>query len=334
MNPILADIVYLTPYAPVIQLIAGVYLIFFYQTVFDKDFLEGSIQKRLKDNLTGTLRMGGEYIPEKVYSADMERFTTWWSRYTRSVIAVARMGCVYAITLLIYYGIESVDHKLGLKALLIDSLLYAIYAVVTIFIFRWKFLCNTKAWFFGCLLFSFIGYIFPPQEFTNCSDGLWGMSMRSAINLILWLSGLAIVLSFARYQIDEWHYRHTDLCVAKSTKILSEFSSIRMTITPKPLDEAMRDFYEAYGHLLDLKNWRYDESEKFKDIRTWNSHLRSYYEKRYQYWVSPIYRKIMHQIIHLPNKCTYWRTHQPCHFALILLLLLVLLFYGWLAVYY
>ncbi len=48
MNPILADTVYLTPYAPVIQLIAGVYLIFFYQTVFDKDFLEGSIKNDSK----------------------------------------------------------------------------------------------------------------------------------------------------------------------------------------------------------------------------------------------------------------------------------------------
>ena len=74
----------LTPYAPVIQLIAGVYLIFFYQTVFDEKFLDGSIQKKLISNLNQVLRTGGEYISEKTFNSDIEKFYTWWERYTKS----------------------------------------------------------------------------------------------------------------------------------------------------------------------------------------------------------------------------------------------------------
>ncbi|MBD5227069.1 MAG: hypothetical protein HDS67_03325 [Bacteroidales bacterium] len=325
----------LTPYAPVIQLIAGVYLIFFYQTVFDEKFLDGSIQKKLISNLNQVLRTGGEYISEKTFNSDIEKFYTWWERYTNSVKAVARMGGVYGITLLIYCGIEGFEKKLGLEAVLVDSIIYAVYALIVVFVARKGWLCNSKTWVLGAFIYGAIGYIFPPQDSIAFANGVWGLTLTQALQTIVWIAPLGIILAICRYQFDEWHYDHTNKCFNRTTKIQNDFSNIRMTIitTGNNMDKAMSMFYEEYGDLLEMQKWKYEKQNETRDRREWGEIFAIYYRDRYKYWVSPIHKKIIYQVIHSPRKICYWRAHFPCHFSMCVVLICLGIF-CWLVSYF
>ncbi len=322
------NISFLTPYAPVIQLIAGVYLVFFYQTVFDDKFLDGSVQKKLTTNLDQALRTGGEYISEEIFGQDIKKFDTWWTRYTDSVKAVARMGGVYGITLLIYCGIEGFEKKLGLQALLIDSMLYAVYSILVVFVIRKGILCNAKVWVIGGMMFALIGFKFPPEELQRYLNGLWGLTFNEALLMILLISPLGIILAIVRYQVDEWHYDHTNRCFNRTKKIQDAYSNIRMTITSNSIGEAMSNFYEAYGDLLEIKSWRYDKSRGSRDRKEWGLIFEKHYRSRYNYWVSPLHKKLGHQLYNLPRKVRYCKSHYPCEFAIVVSCLCFMVLYS------
>lgn len=254
-------------YAPLVQLMAGVYLLFYYSTMFKKKRPFDSMEKRMLKNFSEIIKSGNLYIEPNQIEKDRKLFLKLWREYKMSVEAVARIGCLYTITVLVYCGYEGVSGKIGLMALWIDSIICALYTVFVIFFIRKKELCKWWIWVGYMIIMIFIGFCCPPKNIDPSSFELFGIRCKYITHFVCLMSLFPALASIIQYIIDECHYAHINLCIVYSNRMSKKLSNLHMQIGA---ETEMQIFREKYGCVIGIDSWWEYENEEFSiTIEDW-----------------------------------------------------------------
>lgn len=308
----------LSSYAPFVQLMAGLYLLFFYTTVLTKTRPLESAQARMVDNLSKIVVSWNAYLDEKEFERDKMAFNESWSRYREAVGGVAKFSFFYSIVLLIYAGIEAVDNLTNYKALLIDASLYVVYTVITLFVLRSERLQSWKAWFVGVFLMVIVGFLFPPEQ-TTADDRFWGMRINTVVHLLCFISAFAVVAALIRYVIDELHFTHIEKCISKTRIMLTEFSDIDMSFDKFEKRGMVAIFIDKYAPVLGMSERACQIIRKKGNIDVCRDSISKYFNDRHAYWMSPVYHKLYHNFVGIPRKLSILLDVCPCEFTMILM---------------
>lgn len=313
---------YLYAYAPFIQFMAAIYLVFFYQTMLGKRPLDST--KRKMDSVFLDLAVSFQgVIADHHLNSFIRAFNKSWDEYTEAVGCVARFSLVYSVTLLIYSCIEALDHIQAFQALLIDACIYVVYSIVMLYVLKSETLGSWKAWLTGMLLMMFVAVLFPPQPFVEPLQ-FWGMSQSTVVHLLALLTALPVVLALLRYFTDELHYKHIALCINKTRLMLGDFFDIK---DKADSDTLRSEFIKKYGRSLNITEIN---GAKESVIDNYMPIVSCYITIRFEYWIQSISGKMMYQALaHMRSgsrQADNFRNAYPVEISLILIFLFLLVY--------
>lgn len=195
-----STVVLLTPFAPLIQLWAGICLLFFYETLFKRSPLSGLVYK-LKILHEEFRLLYIDFIPKEELMDDNEFASDKWDEYTLPTIKnIAALTFFYCVFILVYIGTENSyginrEYVYALQPINIAVFVYILSASIffkcKLFHTYWTPVCAIA------LLILYFHIFRPVNDFfieSNLSFGdFWSISQINVATLITLFSGLALV---------------------------------------------------------------------------------------------------------------------------------------------